>query len=211
MIKFIQKFLIVLSFITVGVANATLITEDLTEDNYATIGQLDWAWASVINSNGVAQNEIFGPKDVFDEDVLDVTWRVAEETELLSFITLIKSNPEYYLDLFTLKDDLGNILYDDQNRVQYKHAIPFWNSAYEDVYSGSGGNVDNFKAGYIKSNVSIYQGVPGSFNPFAPVPTDWYFETFYVRNTPAQVPEPSTIMIFAIALIALSMRKRLIK
>jgi len=39
----------------------------------------------------------------------------------------------------------------------------------------------------------------------------FYYETFYVRNTPTPVPEPSTIMIFAIALIALSMRKRAIK
>ncbi|GEM_PF-1670248 len=210
MIKFIQRFLIVLSFITVGAANATLITEDLTEDNYVTIGQLDWAWASVINTNGVALNEIYAPADVFDP-ALNVTWRYAEDDELSAFIALILDNTDHYLDLFTLKDEFGNTLKDDQNRVQYKHAIPFWNSAYEDVYSGSGGNVDNFKAGDIKSNVSIYQGVPGSFNPFAPVPTDWYFETFYVRNTQAQVPEPSTIMIFAIALIALSMRKRTAK
>jgi hypothetical protein len=40
-------------------------------------------------------------------------------------------------------------------------------------------------------------------------------DTFYVRDIAdrptAQVPEPSTLMIFAIALIALSMRKRVIK
>lgn len=37
----------------------------------------------------------------------------------------------------------------------------------------------------------------------------FFHETFYVRDV--QVPEPSTIMIFAIALIALSIRKRAIK
>jgi len=210
MIKFIQRFLIVLSFITVGVANATLITEDLTEDNYATIGQLDWAWASVINSNGATENTIFGPTDVFDSS-LNVTWRYATENELSTFIGLILSDPDYYLDLFTLKDDFGNILKDDQDLVQYKHAIPFWNSVYEDLYSGisaGGGNTDNFKAGEIKSNLTTFTG---SFNPFIPGPEDWYYETFYVRDTPSQVPEPSTIMIFAIALIALSMRKRTAK
>jgi len=207
MIKFIQRFLIVLSFITAGVANATLITEDLTEDNYVTIGQLDWAWASVINTNGVALNEIYGPTDVFDP-ALNVTWRYAQADELSAFIALILDNTDHYLDLFTLKDEFGNTLKDDQNRVQYKHAIPFWNSAYEDVYSGSGGNVDNFLAGKINSKVSTFSG---SFNPFVASPEDWYYETFYVRNTTAQVPEPSTIMIFAIALIALSMRKRTAK
>ncbi|MBA6348450.1 MULTISPECIES: PEP-CTERM sorting domain-containing protein [unclassified Colwellia] len=40
---------------------------------------------------------------------------------------------------------------------------------------------------------------------------NFFFDTFYVRNTPAQVPEPTTIMIFAIALIALSMRNRVIQ
>jgi hypothetical protein len=206
MIKFIRKFLIVLSFISAGVANATLITEDLTEDNYATIGQLDWAWASVINTNGVAQNEIYGPADVFDA-ALNVTWRYANDDELSAFITLILSDPNYYLDLFTLKDNLGNIVKDGLN-IKYKHAIPFWNSDYEDVYSGSGGNTDNFLAGKINSKVSTFSG---SFNPFVASPEDWYYETFYVRNTPSQVPEPSTIMIFAIALIALSMRKHLVK
>ncbi|MBA6253092.1 PEP-CTERM sorting domain-containing protein [Colwellia sp. MB3u-55] len=39
----------------------------------------------------------------------------------------------------------------------------------------------------------------------------WNYETFYVRNIAdrptAELPEPSILMIFAIALIALSMRK----
>jgi hypothetical protein len=37
------------------------------------------------------------------------------------------------------------------------------------------------------------------------------YDTFYLRDIPSDVPEPSTILIFAIALIALSLRKRAIK
>ena len=195
MIKLISKFLVVLSFITAGVANAGLITSDLTEDNYATIGQLDWAWASIINTNGVAENDIYGPADIFDPE-LHVTWRYATNDELSVFIEQILNAPDDYLALFTFSDDQGNL--------QYKHAVQFWNSEYKNLDSGGGGNTENFKKGEINSQVST-----GSvtYNPASP--SNWYYETFYVRNT--QVPEPSTLLIFAIALIALSMKKRAIK
>jgi hypothetical protein len=70
------------------------------------------------------------------------------------------------------------------------HSAAYWNSYYTDV------NIDDF-----------------SFRLGKKIESDTYkfFETFYVRVTPSQVPEPSTIMIFAIALIALSLRKRAIK
>jgi len=37
------------------------------------------------------------------------------------------------------------------------------------------------------------------------------YDTFYLRDIPSEVPEPSTLLIFAIALITLSLRKRAIK
>ena len=48
-----------------------------------------------------------------------------------------------------------------------------------------------------------------SKDPKDVAPSDWSDQMFYVRS--AKVPEPSTILIFAIALIALSLRKRAIK
>jgi len=200
MIKFIQKFLVVFFVITAGFANAGLITEDLTEDNYVTIGQLDWVWASIVNisPDTTYYNEISGPTDVFESE-LNVSWRYAEKDELDTFIKNIVDAPAHYRDLFTLKDENGIALKHDNGRVKYRHAINIWNSDFDDVYSGGSGdgsNVDNFLSGRISSHLTDNND-------------NWYYETFYVRNT--QVPEPATIMIFAIALIALSMRKRLVK
>jgi hypothetical protein len=82
-------------------------------------------------------------------------------------------------------------LSDFTNGNELIHAALYWNTYYMGV------NSDNLSAHKVSSqlvdNTSAYS----------------YYDTFYVRN--AQVPEPSTLMIFAIALIALSMKKRAIK
>jgi len=181
MIKFIHKFLVVLSFITAGVANAGLITTDLTEDNYVTIGELDWAWASSVNVSEWNGNILKAP-------TLHEGWRYAKPEELTLFIL----NRDITLFQYTDKDE----------NVAYKHALSFWNTKIERLviksgFGSSSTDIDNFNNGHINSKV-----VADNNNK-------WYYETFYVRNT--QVPEPSTIMIFAIALIALSMRKRTAK
>jgi hypothetical protein len=202
MIKYSLKLAAFFFLLLSSVAHATLITTDLTEDNYVTIGELDWAWASIISANGPDfTNVISGPKEVF-EPSLDVQWRIATSDELSHFISQILIDPAAYLSLFEKKDSAGNTLKDGQNRVLYKNAFTFWNTEINDDDLFSGNNTENFMDGKIKGQVSTY-GVNDAF------PTDWKFETFYVRDV--KVPEPSSILIFAIALIALSLRKRAIK
>ncbi|MEH6385598.1 MAG: PEP-CTERM sorting domain-containing protein [Colwellia sp.] len=76
-------------------------------------------------------------------------------------------------------------------------SIVYWNSFFTDTTES------NF---YFKSSVWVDDSAMSFFRQF---------DTFYVRNIAdrptAQVPEPSTLMIFAIALIALSLRKRAIQ
>ena len=85
---------------------------------------------------------------------------------------------------FTAKDEFG---------VEYIiQAVEYWNTYFTHVDQA------NFEADKISLNMVTDSGSSLRF-----------YETFYVRDV--QVPEPSTIMIFAIALIALSMRKRVAK
>ena len=83
------------------------------------------------------------------------------------------------------------------NETVYKNSFIFWNTSLTDVTSV---DVDAFNAGLIETYLV------GDDNG-----SSWAYETFYVRDTPSDVPEPSTILIFAIALIALSLRKRIIQ
>ena len=166
MIKLISKFLVVLSFVTTGVVNADVITTDLTENNYITHNNLNWAWASPVNVQYFYDNELYVPE--FHEG-----WRYATDTELLTLIN----------DL-TIADFTAQ----DNSIIQ---AVEYWNTSLTNI------DEDNFTSGDISSQWTLTPQ------------TQWHFETFYVRDV--QVPEPSSIMIFSIALIVLSMRKRIAK
>jgi hypothetical protein len=86
-------------------------------------------------------------------------------------------------------------LSDFQRNGQIIQSVAYWNSHFVHV------DIADFN---IKVGVKGADGYTNETN-----------DTFYVRNIAnrpvAQVPEPSTLMIFAIALIALSLRKRVIK
>jgi len=184
MIKYSLKLAALLVLLLSSVAHAGLIT-DLTEDDYITIGELDWAWASTVNVgyHVATDNTLSGPGG-------DFGWRNATILELNTFI----SNRSFALTL---------LQYDDNGVTAYKNALSYWNDEItvldlEAPFFGTNSDIVDFNLGHINSVVGAD---PGQFD----------YLTFYVRNTPAQVPEPSTIMIFAIALIALSMRKRTVK
>jgi hypothetical protein len=94
-------------------------------------------------------------------------------------------------EIYTLFEGLT---FDDFTRIDGSiiHSAAYWNSYYTEV-DGTQVQFTDRKGKKIESD--IYE----------------QFETFYVRVTPSQVPEPSTLLIFAIALIALSLRKRIIQ
>jgi len=109
-------------------------------------------------------------------------WRTLRPEELI----ILKSD-------LTIDDHFRNI---DRSIIQ---SLEYWNT---DLTVLIADDIANFNSNSIKG--AIDNSIPSST-------LYWHYETFYVRNTPSQVPEPSTLMIFAIALIALSMRKRAIK
>jgi hypothetical protein len=109
-------------------------------------------------------------------------WRTLSAEEL----TTLKND-------LTIDDHFKNI---DGSIIQ---SLQYWNTNLTMLIAD---DLENFESNSIKG--AIDNSLPSST-------LQWHFETFYVRNTPSQVPEPSSIMIFAIALIALSMRKRIAK
>jgi hypothetical protein len=194
MIKFSIKLAGFLAIFLSSVAQAGLITKD----SYVTIGELDWAWASKVSAqyhNGDKDNndnELFAP-------TIHDGWDYATEEQLITFIS------ERNINDFISKDEYGNAVKDANGETVYIIAFSFWNSIYHelDLFDPFGSiitDVDHFINGSIQSK-----------DPNIVDSSDWSDQMFYVRNTPSQVPEPSTIMIFAIALITLSMRKRAIK
>jgi hypothetical protein len=184
MIKFFFKLAAFLVLLLSSTAHAGLIT-DLTENDYITIDELDWAWASTVNveNHTATGNTLSGPGG-------DFGWRYATIDEL----SLFKSD----------STALSLLQYEDANGViAYKNALSYWNDIILElklgpVIFGINNDIDDFNDDFINSALTAD---PGQFD----------YLTFYVRNTPSQVPEPTTIMIFAIALIALSLRKRAIK
>ena len=170
MIKYSLKLATILFLFLSTVAHAGLITSDLSEDNYITVGDLDWAWASPVNVPSVFENTLYAPS-------LHNGWRYAEANELLILQSLTLAD-------FEVRDVNGNILY-------IKQAVEYWNDISTHI------DISDFNAGM---RASVWT---------TDAQTEYNYETFYVRNI--QVPEPSTLMIFAIALIALSMKKRAIK
>jgi hypothetical protein len=192
MIKFSIKLAGFLAIFLSSVAHAGLITKD----SYVTIDELDWAWASRVS---VQYHN--GDKDNNDNELYAPTihdgWDYATEEQLATFISNRNIND------FISKDEYGNAVKDANGETVYIIAFSFWNSIYheldlDDPFGSIITDVDHFMNGSIQSK-----------DPKDVDSSDWSDQMFYVRT--AQVPEPSTIMIFAIALIALSMRKRAIK
>nr|MBL0709860.1 PEP-CTERM sorting domain-containing protein [Colwellia sp.] len=189
---------------------------NLLSSNYITVNHdnhlVDWAWASMVSvqydTDGSFKLDVNGdlsfdqngnPELKDDSDIYNEFyapehvegWRVATEQEFNFF----KSN--------ILIDDFID---DDDN---YIVATSFWNSLYtesndisidafhiEDIYNGTGYKTSSW--------------VEGSFNKDN---DQSYYDTFYVRthnSEPQPVPEPSTLMIFALGLIALASKKSII-
>lgn len=107
-------------------------------------------------------------------------WRYATEEELNILRT------ELTIADFTRTDAFG-VTY-------YVEAVEYWNTELTSVDI----DVDDFNSGKINSMLTLN------------MPTEWDFETFYVRatNANANVPEPTTLFIFAAGLLGFAIRKR---
>jgi len=133
---------------------------------------------------------------IITKDKYQWVWASAVNTELWRHNTL--RAPDFFSErkgwrFATEVDELAELasltLADFTNGNEFLHAALYWNTWLMSV------SLDAFEDNQIAS-----AWVDGSVH-----------DTFYLRDIPSEVPEPSTLLIFAIALITLSLRKRAIK
>lgn len=196
--KFTVIFIFIVSLVFSNTSNATLITNSslLTSEHYVTyIGSdvtIDFAWASSVNVEYWGDPDLDTSNRLYAPD-LHQGWDYASASEL-----------DILLNNFEL-DDFKNT---DGTYIQ---AVSFWNTVFDDIVlrlniSGVDmvfdGNLEDYTNGKVSSRWAS-TGVDGKTTPGSG------HETFYVRKTITSVPEPSTLMIFALGLIALATKKRL--
>lgn len=166
----------ILSF-SIFSSNAGIIETDLTENDYYTSHQLDWAWASSFNVN--FYHDLFPGTEIneFKLPTFHDGWRFATDDELLILINEIT---------------VTKFIRDDNSLIQ---AAGYWNTFIQGV------DVTDFEDGYVAS-----EWVAGSTNL---TESGFKFETFYVRDV-EEVPEPSTLLIFIMAIVLFnsSIRKK---
>ncbi|WP_206485137.1 PEP-CTERM sorting domain-containing protein [Thalassotalea sp. G2M2-11] len=214
MIKFAAKVFLGISLLFSIITHASLITDTslLTSDHYVTYSDenvsIDFAWVSPINVEFWGDPTLESTNQLFTPSLHD-GWQFASDFDL---------------NILTTNFTLADFTIGEGDERTFIHAVQFWNTVFDDVVlkldtdnnleNGyeiiDWSNVKNFQDGLISSEWAS-SGVNGKNSSGTS-----YYETFYVRKTYFQqsavsVPEPTTLMIFALALIALSLRSRLVK
>lgn len=191
------KILIITVFLLVStLANATLLKSpllapsEMTDSHYITVEHaevtLAWAWASNYN---VQRYTEFGDvvNDFHSADTV-AGWRLATDDEIEYFNRDITASS--FLDL-----DSG----------KYKTAIAFFNSN-----PAKGFSVSDFNAGDISFNYTD----GSTMDQYLSYTASGVFDTFYVSDTipttsgPKPIPEPLTILLFAVAFIIMQSKLR---
>lgn len=209
MIKLLLKSCFFIALLLSSVAQATPITtqpaveNDTQAGSYITYNGVDIAWASNVNSERWylsldGYNTLLAP-------TIYTGWDFAT-TEQWDMITALSGSE--LLALFTRESD-----------GSYIQAFEYWNTFYE-----ADNNASNVLNGKIASNWSW--SVPtnedtdnlndaqkiAQIEAIDFISTSFY-DTFYFRTTQTNnstpVPEPSTLMIFALGIIALASKKKM--
>lgn len=185
------NYIVLITFFFPFLASATLldISNDIDDASYQafiTYDDKDWAWVSPVNAqfDGCFQ-EIDNAEDylttVLDNSGCSNQLLAPEYREGWRFAT----NSELYTVFNVLTLDS---FYDFDNSM-FIQATEYWNTNYI--------NIDylNFQANLIGGEWS----------------DNIMFETFYIRDHISQaIPEPSTLLVFSLALLVLSRRKNLL-
>jgi hypothetical protein len=179
MIKFTLKLLLPLLLLITNSTFAGVIITDLTEDTYITYQGYDWTWASSVNTT-LNSVTVFGETTEAEENRFEDANFHAGWMEIVTPELEVLFR-ELTIELFTKAN--GDFI----------HSVTYWNSIYTHVDA-------------IDFDTRL-----GAKNDDSDSDTD-YFETFYVRTAVvpavAQVPEPTTLFIFAAGLLGFTLRKR---
>jgi len=213
MIKLFIKVNLVLSFLFIGASQATILplnVGDLTSEDYIVYNyngvDYDVAWASKVNSERWYFDSTFNT-------LFSATYHSGWEYAALN---ATNNNLEIFSDL-SGTDILALFTDEDDNFIQ---AFEYWNSEFS-----SSDEIANILIPQIRSEWAISWGDYTTEPEYAALVdiSDSYinnitgasYDTFYIRpsltqgNDSTPVPEPSTLLIFALGLIALASKKRL--
>ncbi len=185
MLKLLKTLFLTLVLFSSNHIWASVVHTDLLEQDYITYGGLDWAWASSVN----VQYYYDANGDVNELLAPEIypNWRFATADEMLFF--------------------KNNITLNDFKRVDgsFIVATHYWNSLFFDF------NTTDFTYGDVASEWVMGSEVNFSTGSF---PLNYWFDTFYVRNSVTQpptqpVPEPATLFIIALALLLLTINAKI--
>lgn len=203
MIKLFIKVNIVLCFFITSFAQAALIPltiQELSKDSYFehTIDGIkyDVAWASPVNTQKTyISTQII---NILYEPTIRTGWDFATAEQLTSLKSLASTGE--LLTKLTIGTDT------------YRHAFEYWN----DYYTAPTGTAEIDNNDEIASTWSWSSSFTSAETPKIFDIDEFFiindideksYETFYVRTS--EVPEPSTLMIFALGLIALASKKQI--
>lgn len=218
MMKFIQSIICIFTMVLASASHGALITnltdaelaakdysnaqDFLTADkegiNFISVNGWDYAWASPVNDENWESNIFHAPE-------LQKNWQVAssftDNTNTQTHIDIIRAlGVERFTRLV--------------NGVEtFIHAVQFWNSSFTSLALTDGEESEttseDFSKGFIVGEIDFYKDPYGDrYN---------YFDTFYVRNVndrpteptaPTDIPEPQSVMLLALALLALQIKAR---
>jgi len=217
MLKLVKSLLVIITFVSSFASFAGLITPNtssLAQNSYVTYGGYDWTWASTFNvqfyfcdpksdDNTINYDDYLSTvysgnacANTFSNQLMSVGyhqgWSFFEDLLPNSGTTLsvylesfLTANKTSVLDLFT--DTNGN-------KIQ---SFGYWNTSINTTSAFNAAFVSDWRT---KTRAAV--------SPFTDPSA--FANTIYVRKTQTSnpVPEPATILIFAIALLALSVRSR---
>jgi len=207
MIKLFIKLLFVSFLVCTPLVHATLITpqdESTLELNVDYIQlelngiDYDIVWASSVNSQRwhtslSTFNTLFAPSYYNNSQ-----WSYAGLDDIPDLLTIFNGR------------DIYSLFYINQN---YVHAFSHWNSIFNNVTNDDDINVDNVRSTWSwfvpDPDIDLTVGSEVIAQQIEISESGATADTFYVRKSSAPVPEPSTLMIFALGLIALASKKRL--
>jgi hypothetical protein len=133
--KKLLLFLCLLLFSIVGVANAALISDPLSDDVFIVKSALDWAWASPVNQEFHGSNILMLPG-------FHPGWRFATDNE------------------FLLLPSLADFTREDGSYIQ---AVAYWNTYYTHVdagdfasgYVSNSWDANNYELFYVRGNAPV--------------------------------------------------------
>ena len=179
MFKYTFKSFITIFLLISTSASAGLITTELTEDAYISVGGYDWTWASPVN---VTDYTVF---DFVNGQVTN-TFKDANFHSGWMDIVNTPTNPLleqlfFGLTLADFTDKNGDII----------NSVAYWNTDFTDV------NADQFDRRLGKKNNMVNS------------PTFFFETFYVRASVaPASVPEPTTLFILSAGLISFALRKR---